>query len=76
MVSASGPFICECKVEGGKIVFCPPHAAAESLLAACRYAYEVFNTIKCADPRQTSTVRDIAMPHLGRIIERAEKKRL
>ena len=33
-----GPFICQCKIENGQIVFCPPHAAAEDLLGALIYA--------------------------------------
>jgi hypothetical protein len=74
IVSATVPFICRCKIEKTKIVFCPPHAAAESLLAACRYAYEAFSIIECADAAQTNTVREIVMPYLNMIIEEAEKQ--
>ena len=74
MLTATSPFDCKCKIESGKIVFCPPHEAAESLLAACRYSYEVFSIIKCADPAQTNTVRQIVMPYLNLIIEKAEKR--
>ena len=35
------PFICRCTIEDGKIVFCPPHAGAETLLEALIYAHNV-----------------------------------
>jgi hypothetical protein len=71
MVTATGPFICECKIEDGKIVYCPPHAAAETLLAACGYLRDHLRMLKYAEPGQANLVRK---PYLERVIETGEKK--
>jgi hypothetical protein len=74
MFTVTGPFICQCKIESGKIVFCPPHAAAETLIAACGYLRDLLRMLKYAEPGEANLVRNDVIPYLERVIESAEKK--
>ena len=62
MVTGTGPFIGECKIEHGKIVFCPPHAAAETLLDAGVYVRDLLRMVKYAEPGQDNLVRNDVLP--------------
>lgn len=71
-MEAHGSIICSCKVQNGKIIFCTLHESAESLLAACCYARQILSIAKLVEQKYDNLVREVVLPHLNRIIAKAE----
>jgi len=73
MIWTLGPFICHCKIENGKIVFCPPHAAAEHLLGALIYARNVLAECDFARPGQEKAKHITVLPYIDAVIQKARQ---
>ena len=73
MIFTPGPFICHCEVKNGQIVFCPPHAAAEDLLAALIYARNVLAECEFAKPGEEKMKQITALPHIDGVIYKARR---
>jgi len=66
-----GPFICRGKIEDGRIVFCPPHAAAETLLEALIYAHNVRAECEFAKVGQEKAKQLTVLPYIANAISKA-----
>jgi hypothetical protein len=73
-VEATGFISCSCKIERNAIVFCPLHASAENLLAACSYVRGVLAGIDGLEKGKAALIRDVVLPYLDDIVSRAERK--
>ena len=65
--------ICRCAVVGQRIVFCPLHEEAESLLAACQYLRSFIADIKVERPGDANLIREVVLPYVDGVIGRALK---
>jgi hypothetical protein len=74
MVEATGPSACSCKVVGNRIMFCPLHESAESLLAACEYIRSFLRGVTLTEQKAQNLIREIILPYLDGQIAAAEKK--
>jgi hypothetical protein len=70
----SGPCACSCKVVGNRILFCPLHESAESLLAACEHLRTFLRGVTLAEPKEQNILREVILPYLDGQIAAAEKK--
>jgi hypothetical protein len=71
---ATGPVICDRRIESGKIVFCSLHENAQRLLAACSYAREYLTTVKLSE-EDGNLVREVVLPYLDNVIGNANPTR-
>ena len=74
MVEATGPIVCTCKVVDNRIIFCPLHESAESLLAACEHLRKFLRDVTLAEQKDQNMLREIILPYLDGQIAAAEKK--
>jgi len=73
-MNATTPFLCECKINGQNIVFCPLHKAAESLLAAVDYSKKMMAGFKYADAKDETLVNQVVLPYLDSVLALAQKR--
>jgi hypothetical protein len=69
----AGPFLCTCKIDNAWIIFCPTHAAAESLFNALTYARAVIAEIPFAKPGHEALKKEVVVPTLDRALAKRQK---
>jgi hypothetical protein len=72
-MDAAPPFVCECRIERGRIAFCPTHREAARLVSACDYIRKLLPTLKLAESGQANMIRDVVLPYLDAVIPAAQK---
>ena len=70
-MDATPAVICRCVVIESRIVFCPLHEQAESLLAVCEYLRKFLGSAAMAERKDEILVREIILPYLDGAIRRA-----
>ena len=66
---------CSCEIAQDKIVFCPLHREAETMLAMCDYLRKFLATVKVADPNDANLIRDVILPCVDGAIAAATAKK-
>jgi len=74
MVNASPPFLCTCKIDKQKIIFCPCHKSAENMLAALAYVRDFLGAHSMAAKGDEGLKKQIILPYLDDVLARARKK--
>lgn len=62
-----------CKIVGGRIVFCPLHEEAESLLALCQYLRRFIADVKVERLGDANLIREVVLPYADGVIGAALK---
>ena len=74
-VAAIPPINCYCTIAQDKIVFCPLHREAETMLAMCEYLRKFLASVKVADPSDENLIREVILPCVDGAIAAATAKK-
>lgn len=74
-VAAIPPIKCYCTIVQDKIVFCPLHREAETMLAMCEYLRKFLASVRVADPGDENLIRDVILPCVDGAIAAATAKK-
>ena len=61
-VAAIPSIKCYCKIAQDKIVFCPLHREAVTMLSICDYLRKFLASIKVANPNDENLIREVILP--------------
>jgi hypothetical protein len=73
-VAATPSIKCYCKIAQDKIVFCPLHREAETMLAICDYLRKFLASVKVANPSDETLIREVILPCVDGAIAAATTK--
>lgn len=73
-VAAIPSIKCYCKIAQDKIVFCPLHREAETMLSICDYLRKFLASIKVANPSDENLIREVILPCVDGAIAAATTK--
>jgi hypothetical protein len=71
MVTTTGPFLCKCRIEKGRIIHCKPHNMTEYALATLEYLREFMATRSMEKMSDEILKREAVLPHIDNILAKA-----
>jgi hypothetical protein len=71
MVTTTGPFLCRCRIDKGRVIHCRPHDMAEYALAAFEYVRDFLASHSMEKTSDEILKREAVLPHIDHILAKS-----